>query len=57
MIQRLRQWLADRATVQLQRKVNRLHTENLELKAEVLKSNGGQPIRLTPEESQQFEEL
>ena len=40
-----------------QREIERLHAELVRLKAEVLQSNGGQPIRLLPEAHQRLNEL
>ena len=37
-----------------QREIERLHAELVRLKAEVLQSNGGQPIRLPPEAHQRL---
>jgi len=39
------------------REIERLHAEALRLKAELLQINGGQPIRLTPEERQRLNKL
>ena len=54
-------WLKQRCTNwvgrQLQRKIDRQHAELVRLKAEVLKSNGGKPIRLSPEDHQRLNEL
>ena len=54
-------WLKQRCTNwidrQLQREIDRRHAKLVRLKAEVLKSNGGQPIRLSPEEHQRLNEL
>jgi hypothetical protein len=51
--QRLVAW-ADRVQ---QKEIDRLHAEAVRLKAEVLKSNGGKPIVLSPEEHQRLNEL
>ena len=40
-----------------QREIERLHAELVRLKAELLKSNGGRPIRLSPEQHQRLNEL
>ena len=53
----LKQRLVDWAVRVQQREIDRLHAEALRLKAEVLKSNGGKPIILTPEEQQRLDEL
>ena len=41
----------------LKREIERLHAENLRLKAEVLKATGEPRIRLTPEEHRELESL
>lgn len=51
--QRLFEW----AGREQQREIERLHAKLVKLKAEVLKSNGGQPIRLSPEEHQRLNAL
>ena len=54
-------WLKQRCTNwvgrQLQRKIDRQHAELVRLKAEVLKSNGGQSIRISPADHQRLNEL
>lgn len=40
-----------------QREIERLLAEQQRLKAELLEANDGEPIRLTPEEQQRFDEL
>ena len=57
MIGWLKQRLVDWAVRVQQREIDRQHAEAVRLKAEVLKSNGGKPIRLTPEEHQRLNEL
>ncbi len=57
MIGWLKQRLVDWAVRVQQREIDRRHAEAVRLKAEVLKSNGGKPIRLTPEEHQRLNEL
>jgi hypothetical protein len=53
----LKQYFVDWAVRVQQKEIERLHAEALRLKAEVLKSNGGKPIILTPEEQQRLNEL
>jgi hypothetical protein len=53
----LKQHFVDWAVRVQQKEIERLHAEALRLKAEVLKSNGGKPIILTPEEQQRLDEL
>ena len=53
----LKKRLVDWADRYQKREIERLHAEGLRLKAELLKINGGQPIRLTPEERQRLNEL
>jgi len=53
----LKQRFVDWAAGVQQKEIDRLHAEALRLKAEVLKSNGGKPIILTPEEQQRLDEL
>jgi hypothetical protein len=57
MIGWLKQRLFDWVDRHQQREIERLHAELVRLKAEVLKHNGGQPIRLSPEEHQRLNEL
>ena len=57
MFRWLKQRLFDWADRYQQREIERLHTELVRLKAEVLKSNGGQPIRLSPEAHQRLNEM
>ena len=57
MFQWLKQRLFDWAGREQQREIERLHAELVRLKAEVLKNNGGQPIRLSPEAHQRLNEL
>jgi hypothetical protein len=53
----LKQHFVDWAVRVQQKEIDRLHAEAVRLKAEVLKSNGGKPIILTPEEQQRLDEL
>ncbi len=53
----LKQRFVDWAAGVQQKEIDRLHAEALRLKAEVLKSNGGKPIVLSPEERQRLNEL
>jgi len=53
----LKQRFVDWAAGVQQKEIDRLHAEALRLKAEVLKSNGGKPIILTPKEQQRLDEL
>ena len=57
MIGWLKQGLFAWADRYQQREIERLHAELVRLKAEVLQSNGGQPIRLPPEAHQRLNEL
>ncbi len=57
MFKWLKQRFYDWAGREQQREIERLHAKLVKLKAEVLKSNGGQPIRLSPEEHQRLNEL
>ena len=57
MIGRLKQRLFEWAGRKQQQEIERLHAEVMRLKAEVLKSNGGKPIRLSPEHHEQLNEL
>ena len=57
MIKWLKQQLVDWASRVQQSEIERLHAEGVRLKAEVLKNNGGKPIRLSPEEHQRLNEL
>jgi len=56
MFRRLKKRLTAWALRQQQREVDRMHAKLVKLKADVLKSNGGEPIRLTPEEHQRLNE-
>ncbi len=53
----LKQRFVDSAAGVQQKEIDRLHAEAVRLKAEVLKSNGGKPIVLSPEEHQRLNEL
>ncbi len=57
MIGWLKQRLFDWVDRHQQREIERLHAELVRLKAEVLSSNGGQPIRLSPEAHQRLNEM
>jgi len=57
IIGRLKQRLFEWAGRKQQQEIEQLHAEVVRLKAEVLKSNGGKPIRLSPEHQQQLNEL
>jgi len=57
MFQWLKQWLFDWAGRDQLREIQRLHAELVRLKAEVLKNNGGQSIRLSPEAHQRLNKL
>lgn len=57
MIRWMKQRLIDWAHRVQQREIERLHAEGVRLKAELLKKNGGKPIRLSPEEKQRLNEL
>ena len=57
MFQKLRTRLRDWVDRRLQKEIDRLHAEGLRLKAEVLESTGGAPIRLTPEEHARLDAL
>ena len=54
-------WLKQRFSAwvdrQCQREIERLYGELVQLKAEVLRSNGGEPIRLSPEQHQRLNKL
>jgi len=41
----------------VQREIERLVAENRRLKAEIMSHNGGQPIRLTPQEQARLDAL
>ena len=57
MFKWFKQRLFDWVTRRQQREIERLHAELVKLKAEALKNNGGTPIRLSPEEHQQLNEM
>ena len=57
MIKWLKQRLYNWVSRVQQSEIERLHAEGVRLKAEVLKNNGGKPIRLSPEEHQRLNEL
>jgi hypothetical protein len=57
MIGWLKQRLFDWVDRHQRREIDRLHAELVKLKAEVLKRNGGQPIRLSPEQHQRLNDL
>ena len=57
MINWLKQRLYNWVSGLQQSEIERLHAEGVRLKAEVLKNNGGKPIRLSPEEHQRLNEL
>ena len=57
MIGRLKQRIIDWVGRAQQREIERLYAELVRRKAEVLRSNGGQPIRLPPEAHQRLNEL
>ncbi len=57
MIGWFKQRLFDWAGRRQQREIERLHAKLVKLKAEAIKNNGGQPIRLSPEAHQQLNEM
>ena len=57
MIRWLKQRLFDWVDRRQKREIERLHAELVRLKAEMLASNGGQPIRLSPESHRRLNEL
>ena len=57
MIAWLKQRLSTWVGRQQQREIERLHAELVKLKAEVLQSNGGRPIRLSPAQHRRLNEL
>jgi hypothetical protein len=50
MFRRLKRWLVAWAEGYQQREIERLYEESCRLKAELMDLNGGEPIRLSPEE-------
>ena len=57
MIGWLKQQLVNWVIRVQQSEIERLHAEGVRLKAELLKKNGGKPIRLSPEEHQRLNKL
>ena len=56
MFKRLKAWLLDWAERCQQREIERLHAESCRLKEELMELNGGEPIRLSPEQRRQLAE-
>ncbi len=57
MFKWLKRRLFDWVSRRQQCEIERLHARLVKLKAEAIKSNGGQPIRLSPEAHQQLNEM
>ena len=53
----LKQRFVDWAVRVRQEEIDRLHAESVRLKAEVLTTNGGKPVVLSPEEYQRLNKL
>ena len=56
MFKRLKTWLVDWAERYQQREIEPLHAESCRLKEELMELNGGEPIRLSPEQRRQLAE-